>query len=220
MYNGLWSNKEQTNNYFSVYATAAYSFQNRYVINANVRNDASNRFGQDTHKRFDPTYSFGLLWRITEEPFLKGKAKWLTSLAFKATYGVQGNVLTNISPDLILELKEIRHLFNEYYSTIKSIPNPNLSWESTKSWNYSVDMRLFDAINIVADYYTRNSNAVIMKDIPFETGMATMALNGGKITNNGIELTLGLSPINTEVFGLSFSINSSVTGIKLVQLQM
>lgn len=209
MYEGGWINKEQTNNYFSVYATAAYSFQNRYVINANVRNDASNRFGQDTHKRFDPTYSFGLLWRITEEPFMKGNVKWLTSLAFKATYGVQGNVLTNISPDLILELKEVKNIYNEYYSTIKSIPNPNLSWESTKSWNYGIDMRLFNAINIVADYYTRNSNAVIMKDIPFETGMATMALNGGRVLNRGVELTIGLSPINTERFGLSFSINSS-----------
>lgn len=209
MYNGGWKNNEQTNNYFSIYATAAYSYENRYVINANIRNDASNRFGQDTHKRFDPTYSFGLLWRITEEPFLKEKINWLTSLAFKATYGIQGNVLTNISPDLILELKEVKNIYNEYYSTISSIPNPNLSWESTKSWNYSVDMRLFDAINIVADYYTRNSNVVIMKDIPFETGMNNMALNGGEVLNSGVELTIGLSPINTKTFGLSFSVNSS-----------
>lgn len=57
LYNGKSTLSEQTNNFFSVFATLAYSLKNKYVFNFNVRNDASNRFGQNTNKRFDPTYS-------------------------------------------------------------------------------------------------------------------------------------------------------------------
>ncbi len=61
------------------FATLAYSFKNRYVINANVRNDASNRFGQDTNHRIDPTYSFGFSWRASEERFMRKYVGWITN---------------------------------------------------------------------------------------------------------------------------------------------
>ena len=54
LYNNRTAVSEQTNNFFSIFATLAYSLKNRYVFNFNVRNDASNRFGQDVNKRFDP----------------------------------------------------------------------------------------------------------------------------------------------------------------------
>lgn len=71
MYRGRWKKTAQTDNFISVFATFAYSFKNRYVLNANIRNDWSNRFGQDTKHRLDPTYSFGLSWRASEEKFMK-----------------------------------------------------------------------------------------------------------------------------------------------------
>lgn len=56
-----WSRSTLTDNKFSLFATLAYSYKNRYVLNASIRNDASNRFGQDQNKRFDPTYLSGFL---------------------------------------------------------------------------------------------------------------------------------------------------------------
>ena len=94
LYNNRTAVSEQTNNFFSIFATLAYSLKNRYVFNFNVRNDASNRFGQDVNKRFDPTYSLGASWRVSEESFMQNQS-WLSSLNLKVTWGIQGNVLTN-----------------------------------------------------------------------------------------------------------------------------
>ena len=127
LYNGKSTLSEQTNNFFSVFATLAYSLKNKYVFNFNVRNDASNRFGQNTNKRFDPTYSLGASWRMSGEPFMQNQ-RVLTNVNVKATWGIQGNALTNLSPDLILNQKGVMGIYNDYYSAIKSIPNPNLSW--------------------------------------------------------------------------------------------
>lgn len=93
--------------------------QNRYVVNANIRNDASNRFGQDANHRIDPTYSFGFSWRASEEDFMKKYVKWITTLNFRGTYGIQGNAVTRISPDLILNQGKW-----QIYTTDISLPSP------------------------------------------------------------------------------------------------
>ena len=59
IYGSGWKRTKNTDNYLSFFATVAYSLKNRYVFNFSMRNDESNRFGQDVNNRFDPTYSFG-----------------------------------------------------------------------------------------------------------------------------------------------------------------
>lgn len=72
LYSGRWNKTNKTDNFFSVFATLAYSLKNRYVLNVNVRNDASNRFGQDVNNRVDQPillvflgeFLVNLLWKI------------------------------------------------------------------------------------------------------------------------------------------------------------
>lgn len=199
--------KEDT--FVSLFATLAYSYDNRYVLNANVRNDMSNRFGQDTNSRFDPTYSFGLKWNVTNEPFLKDRAKWLTGLNLSATYGIQGNALLSQSSELILTKNEVSPYYDEYYSVISSIPNPYLTWERTTNWNFSLAATLFKAVHFNVDYYTRESNASVSQEIGLENGVVSMNMNGGVIHNKGIEANVSFSPMATKDFGINISINSS-----------
>lgn len=206
--NGASNLSEQTDNFFSVFATLAYSLKNRYVFNFNVRNDVSNRFGQDANKRIDPTYSFGVSWRVSEEPFMLSQ-KILTNLNVKATWGIQGNAVTSLSPDLILTQQGVMNMYKEYYSTIYSIPNPNLSWERTQNWNFGVDLQFFGKVNANVDYYIRRSNAILSREIPLENGKNSMSINGGIIYNRGIEFTVSFTPVNTKDFGINMSVNSS-----------
>ena len=134
---------------------------------------------------------------------------FLTNVNVKATWGIQGNALTNLSPDLILNQKGVMGIYNEYYSAIKSIPNPNLSWERTHSWNFGLDLQFFGKVNANIDYYIRRSNAIISMDIPYENGQSTMSVNGGIIYNKGIEFTVSFTPVNTDNFGINMSVNSS-----------
>lgn len=209
LYNGRWARSNQTNNFMSLFATASYSFADRYVLYSSLRNDASNRFGQDVNKRFDPTYSIGASWRVSEENFVKKIAPQLTQFNLRVTYGIQGNALTNQSPDLLLFKGSKRAVFNQYYSEISKIPNPNLSWERTTNWNFGADIVLFKKYSATIDYYQRKSNAVLTQDIPYEFGIATTKMNGGFIYNRGIEGTFAFSPLNTKNTGFSISVNAS-----------
>lgn len=127
----------------------------------------------------------------------------------RATYGIQGNALTRLSPDLILTQGTVKEVYNRYYSTISQIPNPNLSWERTKTWNFGIDLSLFNKFFMNVEYYTRRSNAIISQDLPFEYGMLSMRRNGGIIHNRGLEYTLSFSPIQKKDYALNVSLNAS-----------
>ena len=209
LYNGNWSKTDKTDNFFSIFATLAYSLKNRYVVNMNVRNDVSNRFGQDINKRIDPTYSFGFSWRISNEPFMTRIDRYIHNLSLKATYGIQGNALTNLSPELTLYQSGVVATYNQYSSTILRIPNPELGWERTRTWDWGLELGLFRVINVNLDYYWKRSNAVIAQELPQEFGIAQMEINGGIIYNSGVEVTVNFSPVNRKNFGMSVSVNSS-----------
>ena len=115
--------------------------------------------------------------------------KWITTLNFRGTFGIQGNALTRESPELILSQQGVQPGYNRYFSTIGQIPNPYLSWERTRNWNFGVDLELFRMFYMNLEYYTRRSNAVITVDLPFEYGIDDMKRNGGIIYNRGIEYT-------------------------------
>lgn len=202
-----WSKTSTLTNYMSFFATVAYSLMNRYVVNVNVRSDASNRFGQDVNKQFDPTWSFGASWKIAQEPFVANHLEWLDQLNLRATYGIQGNVVNSISPELIVNYEGILQSYNEYYLTISSLPNKQLKWERTKTWNLGLDLALF-GITMNLEYYGRSSNAIVRQDIPQEYGMKSMPLNGAIINNHGVEATINFTPIRTNDWVWTVGLNA------------
>lgn len=208
LYNGGWSKTSTVTNYMSFFGIVAYSFMNRYVINMNVRSDASNRFGQDVNKQFDPTWSFGASWKMAQEPFMMKYVPWIEQFNIRATYGIQGNVVNSISPEMIVTYQGLLQSYNEYYLTISSLPNKQLKWERTKSLNLGTDISLF-GITMNAEYYMRRSNAIIRQDIPQEYGMSSMPLNGGLITNEGVEFSANYTPIRNNNFAWTIGLNAS-----------
>lgn len=209
LFKGGWRNTTVTNNSLSFFGTVAYSLKDRYVLNANIRGDGSNRFGQDTRKRFDPTYSFGLSWRMAEEDFIKDNITWLDQLNLRATYGIQGYVVTSISPELIAHQEGVIGGYNEYAVTISSIPNPFLKWERTRTWNFGLDMQIFKGISMVFEYYGRRSNTFLSEDVAEEYGMSSLRLNGGRIYNEGLEFSLNMTPFKRKDFVWTIGLNAS-----------
>lgn len=209
LYRGRWKHTTQKNNFVSLFATAAYSIKNKYVFNANLRSDASNRFGQDVNDRFEPIWSAGFSWRMAQEDFIKNNIPWLNQAKWRVTYGTQGNVVTSKSPDLIAIQQGVASVYNQYTASISSLPNPYLKWEKTKSWNFGLDLQLFRVLSMNIEYYQRSSNAIVSQQIAQEYGKAMMDLNGGLLTNYGIEYTLNITPVKTQNFAWTIGVNSS-----------
>lgn len=210
LYNGNgWLRNTLTTNQFSIFATLAYSFKNRYVINASMRNDTSNRFGQDQNKRFDPTYSFGASWNVVQEPWLQNISNIINQFNLRASYGIQGNAVNSISPELILRMDAIKPYYGDYMSKISRIPNPHLSWERTKTWNFGLDIQVIQWISMNIEYYTKKSNNIVNQAIALEYGRVGTEVNGGRIVNSGIEYTLNITPIRTKDWAWTIGFNSS-----------
>lgn len=210
LYDGAgWSRSTLTDNKFSLFATLAYSYKNRYVLNASIRNDASNRFGQDQNKRFDPTYSFGLSWNVAQEPWLNSISNILNQFNMRVSYGIQGNAVNSISPELILSMGTTKLYYGDYMSTIFRIPNPHLSWERTKIWNFGLDVQFIQWITMNLEHYTRTSNNIVNQRIALEYGREGTEVNGGRIVNSGVEYTLNITPIRTKNWAWTIGLNSS-----------
>ena len=121
----------------SEYISAVYAYDNRYVLNVSARVDASNRFGQDKNKRFEPTWSVGATWRVASERFAK-ELWWLNNLDLIASYGYQGNAVESVSPYLIAEQGGVNEYYNDYLLNIKSLTYSDLGWEKTKTYNFEL----------------------------------------------------------------------------------
>ena len=208
LFQGGWKKTSVTTNYMSFFATLAYALKDRYVFNFNIRSDASNRFGQDVNKQFDPTYSAGFSWRMAEERFIKENLPWINQLNLRGTYGIQGNVVTSLSPDLIAYYQSILRGYGQYSLGISSLPNRSLKWERTRTWNFGLDLQLFRKVTMNVEYYGRRSNAIIRQDIASEYGFGSMPLNGGVIYNHGLEVSVNFTPYQTKDFAWTVGLNA------------
>ena len=205
------------NNLLSGYAQAVYTYDERYIVNFNARVDASNRFGQDRNKRFEPTWSAGVKWRVGNESLFKG-TNWLNALDLTFSYGYQGNAVESVSPYLIAFDGGINNYYQSYTLRIKSLPYPNLGWEKTKTYNLGVDVALLNQrLNATFNYYKKVSDVLSSKDVPYENGKTNSVVSGSKMENTGYEFVVEIVPVRTKDFTWRLSLNSSSTRNKITK---
>ncbi len=203
--------------WFSFFARANYSYKDRYLITATGRYDGSSRLAAGHRWKFFPSAAIG--WRITEEDFMK-KYRWVDNLKLRISYGMSGNN-HNVNP-YSTQSNVINYSYNfgsnATSSIIKNLANSQLSWETTKEWNFGLDYSLLQGrINGTVDYYRRRTNNILMNRVLSEmTGYSSVMDNVGVVDNNGIELSLSLVPIRTKDFTwkMNFNFTSNHNEIK------
>ena len=203
---------DNKSNYFSVYGSATYSYDERYVLTASIRSDASNRFGQDRRARFLPVWSVGARWNVHNESWMQ-RQKVFSELNVRASLGWQGNVAENFGPDLIAQLPTnvVNNVTGEYELKIKSLPYADLRWEKTQSLNIGTDIGLFsNRVMLSLEYYhKRSKDLIVYKDVPLAYGVEQMPINGGTMRNKGFELTFGTTLVRMKDFIWNISLNTS-----------
>jgi TonB-linked SusC/RagA family outer membrane protein len=213
---GLVSPKKTNtvSNAMSLFGTATYSYAGKYILNGNIRTDASNRFGQFANQRFLPVWSVAGRWNVASENWLKD-SNVFSDLYVRGSYGFQGNVITSVGPDLILTMSDLGSAFNpaanEYFLQIKSFPYPDLRWEKTRSVNLDLGGALFNsAITFNLNHYRKlTTDAIVAKSIPLEYGLPTMLVNGGSIKNYGYEIELGFNLIRKKDLNWRMGLNGA-----------
>jgi hypothetical protein len=205
-------------NNMGMYATAGYTYDNRYVLNMSIRSDASNRFGQDTRQKFNPVWAGGVRWNIANEKWFDRTA-WLSELSMRASFGYQRNLASNFSPELIAKIPSgagvniVDQFTAEYLLAISNLPYADLRWEKNTTINLGFNMGLFkNRVQANIEYYEkRGRDMITYMVVPQEYGIDNMPVNGGSVNNRGIDLGASFAPVRTKDFtwtlGMTFSKN-------------
>lgn len=193
----------------SVFARINYDYAGRYLLTANFRADASDRFVKKHRWGFFPSVNAG--WRISEESFMKDNVgSWWDNLKVRGSWGILGN--DNIAQYMYMStfsLSGVSHAFDNTSTQqtgawVAILGNENLKWEEVNQWDLGVDLGfLGNRLTVTYDYYNRQTRDMLYRgSLPLSSGMSyyfasddpantvTVMLNAGLVENKGHEISI------------------------------
>ncbi|MGJ1264383.1 SusC/RagA family TonB-linked outer membrane protein [Sphingobacterium spiritivorum] len=213
--------RETTTRFISYFANAAYTFDNRYVVSASARRDASNLFGLKTNDQWNPFWSAGFAWKLSNENFYK--VDFLPYLNLRATYGFSGNIdPAMVAVNTIWYPNNVNIFTGAAYAQFNNYYNPLLKWETSKMLNLAVDFRLRnDRLTGSIEYYHKKGiNLFGMAPMDYTTGVDPYMLrNVASMKGDGWDIQL--KSINVDrTFKWSTILNFSLYKDKIVSYQV
>ncbi|MDR0541416.1 MAG: SusC/RagA family TonB-linked outer membrane protein, partial [Dysgonamonadaceae bacterium] len=187
----------------SFFGRLNYNYKNRYMATVVMRADGVSNFAPGHQWGHFPSVSAG--WNVTEEPFMERAIPFLNYLKIRASWGENGN---NKIPDyMYLSTMSLANSSNAAYyyfgdkatgatpaigSYVAYIPNPNLTWETSRQTDIGMDMMLAgNRLNINFDWYHKKTvDWLVQGLIQGTAGTQAPWVNGGDIVNKGLELQL------------------------------
>lgn len=200
---------------------AMYTYDNRYMLMATVRADASSRLAKGHQWHTYPAVSAG--WNIGQESFMDD-LEWLDILKVRVGYGQTSNQA--VAPYSTWgKLSTRPYNFGPTgYATgyyVSALPNYDLGWEYSSTWNFGLDFTLLGGrLSGTFEYYIqKTSNLLQSVNLPSTSGVSSYVGNVGKTENKGVEFTLnGTILDNHNGWTWDASINISANRNKLTEL--
>ena len=174
-----------------------YDFQEKYLVEANLRYDGSSRFRSDDRWGFFPSASLG--WNIAREEFFQPATRIMNTLKLRASYGSLGNQNTTALYPTYTVMgtgTSDKWLMNGVKPNIAWAPalvSYDLTWEKIRTWNVGIDIGLFNnRLTGSFDYFIRNTNDMVgpSKKLPATLGIAVPPSNNTDLRTAGWEVEL------------------------------
>ncbi len=194
-----------------------YSYNDTYFANVAYRRDGSSRFSPEN--RWGDFWSASAAWMISNEDFLAG-SQWIEMLKLKGSYGEQGN--DNIGNYYAwldqYQVTGAEGVFSD--GTLIYKGNPDLTWETSTSYNIGLDFAFFNnALSGSVEYFGRQSTDMLYyKPVAASLGYTSIPMNVGSMTNSGVEADLGWSVVNSNNFKWNISANATMIKNKINEL--
>lgn len=211
----------------SYYGRINYNYDGRYYLSASFRRDGSSRFSKDN--RWGTFPSVALAWKVSNEEFFSGLKPLFSNLKLRASYGVTGQQdgIANYSYlPLYTESQSGAHYMfggTPIHTYRPSAYNSNLTWETTKAWNFGLDFGfLDDRITGYFDYYDRKTED-LLATVPVAAGTnfnKQMLSNVGNIKSRGFEITLNAIPVQTKEWEWDVSANATYQNTVITNLRL
>ncbi|GHV49968.1 SusC/RagA family TonB-linked outer membrane protein [Bacteroidia bacterium] len=197
------------------------SWEDKYLLEANLRRDGSSRFQPDNRWGMFPSFSVG--WRISEESFLK-ETGWLSNLKFRASYGLLGNNALGSDKDLdgnyssqstYAQTNYVLNRAVEMGLSQTALANAMLTWEKTSVTNIGVDFAVLkNRLSGSFEWFNKYTTDILI-DVPAPRVHGNASLpkqNAAEVSNKGIELSLAWND-RVGTSGFNYNIGFNLTHI-------
>ncbi len=178
----------------SFFGRVNLNWDEKYLLEANLRADASSRFAKKYRWGYFPSFSLG--WRMEQEAFMKD-ISWLNQLKLRASYGSLGNNAVG-NYDYQLYYQASNYVLNDALQigmAQRALSNAALTWETSYVTNFGVDFALFSKLSGTIDAFVLND--------ALQIGMAQRALSNAALTWETSYVTN---------FGVDFALFSKLSG--------
>ena len=207
-------------NLVSYFARLSYDYKEKYLFTATVRADGSSKFSTANRYGIFPSVSAG--WVISSEPFFSNAKNVVNFLKLRASWGQNGNNRIRDYVYLATIAANANYAFgvgdgiNQTTTTTgayeNSMPNPNVKWETSEQLDFGVDAHFLGGkLQVALDYYNKTTKDwLIQADVLDVFGAAANPyINGGSVSNKGVEL--GISYSGNIGRDFTYSINGNVS---------
>lgn len=197
-----------------------YSYNNRYIVTGTIRRDGFSGFSEGHKFGYFPSVAFA--WTLSEESFIKDNAKWIDNLKLRLSYGASGNRTSGRYATMAQMQNNSSYGKGYLYGDgatgglmqlMKTLPNPDLRWETTESVNLGLDFSVLGG-RLYGNYefYVSNTHDLLYNvQIPNMNGMVTNSIptNIGRLSNIGHEFSITGIPVSTRDFQWNITANFS-----------
>jgi TonB-linked SusC/RagA family outer membrane protein len=214
------------NKRLSYFGRLNYNFKETFLLNATFRADGSSQFAPSNRWGYFPSVSAG--WVMTNSEFLSGTRSWLDFLKFRASWGQVGNQNASEFQYLApVKTDNTNYTFGPDEGTSGLVPgaypsrlsNPKLKWETSQQTDIGIDARLMNGkISVNADYYIKTTKDwLIVVPVLATAGADAPYINGGNVTNKGLELALSYNN-NAGALNYRFGVNGAYNRNKVTDI--
>jgi TonB-dependent starch-binding outer membrane protein SusC len=195
------SSNDQYETGAAMMARLNYALFDKYLFTASFRRDGYSAFGQSNPWANFPAAAFA--WRISDESFMDGVSA-ISNLKWRASWGINGNRSVG-RYEALSRLNQTTYIIGGQtviglYPT--NLPNSNLRWERTTSYNTGLDIGILNnRISATLDAYLMLTNDLLLtRALPDITGYNDVISNLGEIENRGLEATISSINVITSQF--------------------
>jgi TonB-linked SusC/RagA family outer membrane protein len=208
----------------SVISRLAYNYDEKYLLEGQLRADGSSLFAPGHQWGYFPSISAG--YRISKESWFSNTFKFIDDLKIRASYGVLGddNILAyqyfdNYSFNNMVVLDNGSGASVQPGIDLTKLANPNITWETAKKTDIGINAVFLKNFTLEAIYFRQNRSNILAyrngslpgtsgivnpyNDNPSVSNQLVPAENIGKVNNNGFEATLGYNHPGAFTWGAS-----------------
>ena len=205
----------------SLYGTLGINYDGWAFLDITGRNDWSSTLSKNNRSFFYPSVSAS--WVISDMINNRGKGmpEWFTYAKARVSYAQVGNDLDAYQLYNVYGVGSVYETGGTSASVSgNTLYNEDVKSELIKSWEAGVEVRFFNnRLGLDVAWYKSNATRQLL-NLPMNSlsGYSNVKVNAGDIQNQGWEVMLNATPIQTKEFNWDMTLNFSMNDNKIIEL--